>query len=100
MHRVIAGTASKSYGIEVAKLAGVPAEVVRRAKKILMNLESAEIDPTGRPRAVHEEGPLPAQRSLFSSPDHPIIEELRKIEPETLSPIEALNKIMAWKKQL
>ena len=100
MHRVIPGTASKSYGIEVAKLAGVPAEVVRRAKKILTNLESAEIDPTGRPRAVHEEGPVPAQRSLFFAPDHPILEELRRLEPETLSPIEALNKIMAWKKKL
>jgi DNA mismatch repair protein MutS len=100
MHRVIPGTASKSYGIEVAQLAGVPAEVVRRAKRILVNLESAEIDPAGKPRAVHEEPFMPSQMSLFSAQEHSIVTELRKLEPETMSPIEALNRLMEWKKKL
>jgi DNA mismatch repair protein MutS len=100
LHRVIPGTASKSYGIEVARLAGVPAEVVARARRILENLESAEIDPTGKPRAVHEEPMKRAQLPLFGSAEHPMAEELRGMDPDAMTPVEALNWIARWKKEL
>ena len=100
LHRVIPGTASKSYGIEVARLAGVPNEVVARARRILENLESAEIDPTGKPRAVHEEPLRRAQLNLFGSTGHPMAEELRTMDPDAMTPVEALNWIAKWKKEL
>jgi DNA mismatch repair protein MutS len=100
LHRVIPGTASKSYGIEVARLAGVPNEVVARARRILENLESAEIDPTGKPRAVHEEPLKRAQMALFGSAEHPMAEELKGMDPDAMTPVEALNWVVKWKKEL
>jgi DNA mismatch repair protein MutS len=100
LHRVIPGTASKSYGIEVARLAGVPNEVVARARRILENLESAEIDPAGKPRAVHEEPLRRAQLNLFGGAVHPMAEELQGMDPDAMTPVEALNWVVKWKKEL
>ena len=66
LRKVVAGTADKSYGIEVARLAGLPREVLRRASQILERLERKEIDLTGRPRARSAEEVLgEIQKSLF-----------------------------------
>jgi len=66
LRKVVAGTADKSYGIEVARLAGLPREVLRRASQILERLERKEIDLTGRPRARSADEVLgEIQKSLF-----------------------------------
>jgi len=72
LHRLAPGAASQSYGIQVARLAGVPQEVIDRAKEVLENLESGSLDPMGLPRlARHRRKPLRdlPQKSLFSAPD-------------------------------
>jgi DNA mismatch repair protein MutS len=102
LHRVADGPADRSYGIHVAQLAGLPAGVVERAKVVLAELESE--------RTVEElEGPGTRKRSaaaaalpLFevsAAAEHPLAEELRKLEPDRLTPIEALQRLAEWKKR-
>lgn len=70
LHRLASGAASQSYGIQVAQLAGVPAQVIARAQEVLENLEAGTLDPTGLPRlARHRRRPAKetAQMGLFSS---------------------------------
>ena len=92
LRRIVAGPASQSYGIHVARLAGVPEPVITRAREILANLERGE----------REEGPKFARRKgetsqlgLFAAPaaEHPVVTELRAIDPLTLTPLEALQKL-------
>ena len=72
LRRVVAGSADKSYGIHVARLAGLPASVVERAAEVLRNLEAAEYDLTGRPRLARghaPDGAGPDQLALFAPPE-------------------------------
>ncbi|MBI4529328.1 MAG: DNA mismatch repair protein MutS [Deltaproteobacteria bacterium] len=86
------GAASHSYGIHVARLAGLPDSVVQRAREILKNLEGAELDETGRPRLAGElRSKEPAQMALFSGAGARLGEELRRIDVSVLTPIEAMN---------
>ena len=65
LRKVVDGTADRSYGVQVAKLAGIPAVVTERAKEILRNLEKQQLDVGGRPRlAEHEGAPAPAETQL------------------------------------
>jgi DNA mismatch repair protein MutS len=91
LHRIIPGRADKSYGIHVARLAGIPGSVVARAKEVLAALERGEYDAAGRPRLARSDDPLAAQPSLpFSSGgDHPAVALLREADPDTLSPRDA-----------
>jgi len=92
LRRLLEGAASRSYGIHVAHLAGLPPPVVERAKEILKNLEGGELDGTGRPRLASGrtvEGP--AQMMLFNRVDEGLRERLKAIEISILTPIEALN---------
>ncbi|MBE9529078.1 MAG: DNA mismatch repair protein MutS [Proteobacteria bacterium] len=99
LRKVVPGGASRSYGIQVAKLAGLPTAVVERATEILKNLEAGELNESGDPRVAISRAESPeAERSaevshqlnLLGTKD-PVREELRKIEPERLTPIEALT---------
>jgi DNA mismatch repair protein MutS len=92
MHKVSEGAASKSYGLQVAKLAGVPAPVIKAAKKHLIKLESTEKKP---------------QLELFSTiseifeetpPQHPVVEMVETMKPDELSPRQALEKLYSLKK--
>lgn len=90
------GCASKSYGIQVAKLAGIPENVTNRAFDILSNLEGGELNETGMPNIgkEREEKPKKGQLDLFSfNSNDRIIGELKKIDIENLTPIEALIKL-------
>ena len=73
LRRVVPGSADKSYGLHVARLAGLPPEVIDRAGEILANLESQEYDPTGKPRLARGTTPRstgqPAQLTLFAPPE-------------------------------
>lgn len=93
LHRVVAGAADRSYGIYVARLAGVPRAVTRRAEELLRELESNERRPRGR-EARRPLGTAEGvnQLPLFGEPD-PVIEELKGLDVLALSPLEALTKL-------
>lgn len=87
LHKVVPGGASHSYGIEVAKLAGVPEEVVKRARVVLKILESKEKE---TPKSCMQLVSLD-QLSMIKEHDHPVLQKLRKLQPEQMTPLEALQ---------
>jgi DNA mismatch repair protein MutS len=94
LRTIVPGGASHSYGIQVARLAGMPADVIERAKEILRNLESGEFE-EGAPRIAKSRGkkvrePSP-QFSLFESDEDLLRTRLKKLNIATLTPLEALN---------
>jgi DNA mismatch repair protein MutS len=100
LRKLVSGGASRSYGIEVARLAGLPPEVLERARELLVNLESSEIDEAGHARLARKLAPT-AQLGLFGTPqEHPVLEALRSFAVDLATPLEALNAIAAWKKKL
>jgi DNA mismatch repair protein MutS len=95
LRKIVEGGTNRSYGIQVARLAGLPQVVIDRAREILSNLERGELDPTGIPKIAvtkqpsHKHQP-PLQLFLFGQPD-PIRSELKRIRIEQLTPLDALN---------
>ena len=103
LRKIEAGASDRSFGIQVARLAGLPAPVVVRAREILANLERTEFDREGRPRVAHggDEPPQPLrQLKLFSGRDEAVLDELRRADPDTLTPIDALQLLAEIKKRL
>ncbi len=103
LRKIMEGGTSRSYGIEVARIAGVPQEVIKRAKEILHNLEKGEFDEIGMPRIARgASGGKMAnpQLNLFMEKEDEIISELRNIDISSLSPLEALNKINELKNKI
>jgi len=103
LRKIVAGGTNRSYGIQVARLAGLPQKVIDRAKEILSNLEKGELDATGMPkiattRMVTSKPKLPLQPSLFAQTD-PIRSELKKVKTDQLTPLEALNFLDELKKK-
>ena len=100
LRKVKRGGSSHSYGIEVAKLAGLPPELLQRAKEILRELEEEELK-RGRIKRTHTRM---QQLSLFTDPVDELKEEiinfLKKSDPNKISPLEALQKLFAWKEKL
>jgi DNA mismatch repair protein MutS len=100
LRKVVAGAASRSYGIQVAKLAGLPELVLRRAREILANLEAQELDEGGRPALSGARSRRRAQLGLFSAPVEPppppapaapsLAEDLGKLDLTRTTPLEAL----------
>ncbi len=90
LKKVLPGKADKSYGIHVAKLAGIPAKVIIRAYDILDTLEKED---NTAPESH------PEQMSLFGEEKSPILEELDRLEVDSLSPREALQILYRWKEQ-
>lgn len=89
LHKIIAGGADKSYGIHVAQLAGLPKPVILRANEIMAELEKT----SGRTVRIDEFEPQ--QIALFPE-TNPLLEEIGNIDMNSLSPIEALNKLYEW----
>ncbi|HEV2129546.1 MAG TPA: DNA mismatch repair protein MutS, partial [Longimicrobiaceae bacterium] len=90
LRRLVPGGADRSYGVEVARLAGLPAEVVQRARTLLRELENgdhAEIRAPARPRRSVPE----TQLALFQPPPHPALARLQGLEVNELTPLQALN---------
>jgi DNA mismatch repair protein MutS len=101
LHKIVPGPADKSYGIHVARLAGVPRGVVERAKEVLAALEEEHLDSKGRPklrRAQRGSGQL--QLPLFAPSEHPLIDEVRKLDLEHTTPLEAMRQLAAWQERL
>lgn len=92
LHKIIPGGADRSYGIHVGQLAGLPGPVVQRADEILHQLEASS------GRAVKINPLAPKQLALFPE-TNPLLDELKQIDVNGLSPIEALNKLYEWQKK-
>ncbi|RLC32350.1 MAG: DNA mismatch repair protein MutS [Deltaproteobacteria bacterium] len=99
LRKLVPGGTSRSYGIQVARIAGLSESVLRRATEILENLESGELDENGRPRLAHT---LPeqdkadnsmVQLSLFRSRDQKLIEWILGLNISTMTPLEALTEL-------
>jgi len=99
LRKIVRGAADDSYGIEVAKLAGVPSEVIRRAKEILKGIESGETV-IEKPVARKEEETFDMFTMLHADDEHSVAEQLRSVDINTLTPIEAMNLIFELKKKL
>lgn len=91
LHTIVPGGADRSYGIHVAQLAGVPDQVVRRAREILEELEA--IRPLAQEEATGQQLALPLSLS------HPMVEELRTIEVDSMTPLQALQKLAEWQQK-
>jgi len=92
LHRIVPGGADRSYGIHVAQLAGIPRPVILRASEILKQLEQSS------GTAIEISPAAPQQMALFPE-TNPILEELKKIDLNTIPPIQAINLLYEWQKK-
>ncbi|MEW6240423.1 MAG: DNA mismatch repair protein MutS [Chloroflexota bacterium] len=92
LHKIVPGGADKSYGIHVAQLAGLPAPVIARAGEIMAELEKT----SGQAVRIN---PHAAQQAALFPETSPLLDELKEVDVNSLSPIEALNKLFEWKKK-
>ena len=101
LHRVVEGPADRSYGIHVAQLAGLPASVIERAKVVLAELESERTVEELEKRPARSRKPAPSLPLFESSPpaEHPLASELRTLQPDGMTPLEALQKLAEWKRR-
>ncbi|MCU1299339.1 MAG: mismatch repair protein MutS [Acidobacteriaceae bacterium] len=100
LRRVEPGAADRSYGIEVAKLAGLPNEVIERAREVLAEHENAERQLTNQLASEESRQPAPAQLTIFTPLSQPVLEKLREVDLNRLTPLEALNLLSELKKQV
>jgi DNA mismatch repair protein MutS len=103
LRKLVPGGTSRSYGIQVAKIAGLPEKVIERAKEILDNLEGEELDDLGRPRLAHSLGEEDQgnhlQLNLFGALDNRLKKWIGEIDISSMTPLEALielNKIKEY----
>jgi DNA mismatch repair protein MutS len=89
LHKIIPGGSDRSYGIHVAQLAGIPRPVIQRANEILEQLETS----AGKAVKIN---PMAAQQMALFPQTNPMLDELKELDVNSLSPIEALNKIYEW----
>ncbi|TWT98989.1 DNA mismatch repair protein MutS [Neorhodopirellula pilleata] len=107
LHRIISGSADKSYGIQVARLAGIPPEVNARAKEVLAQLEADHRDsldrPTIAPPSSRQSGNGSGdtyQLTLFGYADHPLIQKIGQLDFDSMTPMEALQFLQQAKRDL
>lgn len=92
LHKIVAGGADKSYGIHVGQLAGLPRPVIQRAGEIMTQLEAS----SGKAVKINQQ----SHRQLALFPDtNPLLDELKSLDVNTLSPIEAINILYDWQRQ-
>lgn len=97
LRKLVPGGTSRSYGIQVARIAGLPEDVLKRAKEILENLEGEDLDEAGRPLLARtfpkrKEKDM-VQLNLFGGGDHRLLERIRKLDIASMTPLEALVEI-------
>ncbi|MBR3072966.1 DNA mismatch repair protein MutS [Fibrobacter sp.] len=98
LHKIFEGACDSSYGIHVAEMAGLPPNVVRRARKILLRLEKQKIDPSDE--AQNKKIKAQPQMDLFAPPDENTLllkDEIRRLKPEEMTPMQALQRLMDLK---
>lgn len=94
LHRIVPGGADRSYGIHVARLAGLPRPVIHRAEEILQGLERDGAQVSVQPRR-HEVTQLP----LFAMEPHPVVQELRELDVDSMTPLEAITRLYELKRK-
>jgi DNA mismatch repair protein MutS len=103
LRKLVEGGTSRSYGIQVARLAGLPGEVIDRAKEILVNLEKGELNEVGIPKIALSKSYRHKlenyQLSLLDRSTEYLSEELKRLDISTLTPLEALNKLNELKEK-
>jgi DNA mismatch repair protein MutS len=101
LRKLVEGSTNRSYGIQVARLAGVPVQVLERAKEILRNIESGELDGVGEPVLAHTREPVDkeasVQYSLFKTSHEVVINTLRGLDLSNMTPLQALNALSTLK---
>lgn len=97
LRKITPGKTNRSYGIEVAKLAGLPAEVLDRAKEILQSLETNETAEFGKPTSIPENS---QQLALFPLEQETILNELTEVDLASTTPLQALNLLYEWQRKL
>ncbi len=103
LHKIVDGAADKSYGIHVARLAGIPGEVNERAKQILAQLETEHLDEDGRPKMTGKRKRrrgAEIQLTLFGPSEHPLLDVIRGLDTDHLTPIQAWQLIQQWQREL
>ena len=100
LRKVEPGAADRSYGIEVAKLAGLPAEVISRAREVLAEHETTEHKLSHHLSGDAADHSVPAQLTIFTPLSQPVVDRLREVDLNTLTPLEALNLLAELKKQI
>ena len=103
LRKIMEGGTNRSYGIQVARIAGVPEEVIARAGEILKNLEKGEFDEAGMPKIARGRKPNSKNRnqlSLFADLHDAVIGEIRELDILKMSPLDALDRIRQWKEKL
>ncbi len=95
LHKVVPGSADRSYGIHVARLAGVPGEITSRAEKILERLEKKSRE---RPAKEVESSAASEQLGIFNAANHRVLRAIREIDPDKMTPLDALNELSRLKK--
>lgn len=101
LHKIIPGSADKSYGIHVARLAGIPREVNERAKDILAQLENEHLDQNNKPKIARRKSrPSELQLTLFAAADHPLLDKIRAADLNNLTPLAALSLLKDWQDEL
>jgi DNA mismatch repair protein MutS len=96
LHKVRPGGTDRSYGIQVARLAGLPATVIARAKAILADLESERAALTAGSTSAAE----PVQLGLFPGGSDPILKDLAALDVGSTTPLQALNLLAEWQRLL
>jgi DNA mismatch repair protein MutS len=102
LKKVVPGAADRSYGIQVAELAGLPAAVTDRAREVLSNLERQELDVQGAPVIARRSGESAGegQLLLFTGAEELVLEKLREAELERMTPIAALTFLASLRERL
>lgn len=100
LRKVEPGAADRSYGIEVAKLAGLPEEVIRRAREVLAEHENTEAQLSAQLGGGNALRLRPAQLTIFTPLSQPVLDQLRELDLNRLTPLEALNLLAELKKQI
>jgi DNA mismatch repair protein MutS len=95
LRKLVEGATNRSYGIQVARLAGIPAAVINRSKKILYRIENKEQDLTDALSDKETVKAGPRQMDLFGKKDHFFVEKLSKLDISKMTPLEALNYLNA-----
>ncbi len=100
LHHVLPGPASQSYGLAVAQLAGVPSQVILRAREHLSRLEETALPHEAPKPAAKGKAATPQQSDMFASLPHPVLDELAKLDLDDLTPRRALEMLYALKNRI
>jgi DNA mismatch repair protein MutS len=106
LRKIEEGPADKSYGIQVARLAGLPDDTIRRAKEVLSNLEKAELNEVGAPKLAYTSETEPSEKlrigqlDLFATQADPVLKEILGLDILSMTPVEALNKLYEMRRKL